>query len=41
MTVIATPPFYHGTKADLREGDLIGPGYASTTASAVSRPSST
>jgi hypothetical protein len=28
----ATPdaqPFYHGTKADLKEGDLIGPGYAS------------
>jgi len=22
-------PFYHGTKADLGEGDLIGPGYAS------------
>jgi rifampin ADP-ribosylating transferase len=28
----ATPgaqPFYHGTKADLKAGDLIGPGYAS------------
>lgn len=25
----ATPPFYHGTRADLRPGDLIGPGYAS------------
>lgn len=24
-----TDPFYHGTKADLKEGDLIGPGYAS------------
>jgi rifampin ADP-ribosylating transferase len=23
------PPFYHGTKADLKAGDLIGPGYAS------------
>ncbi len=22
-------PFYHGTKADLEQGDLIGPGYAS------------
>ena len=22
-------PFYHGTKADLKAGDLIGPGYAS------------
>ena len=22
-------PFYHGTKADLKEGDLIGPGFAS------------
>jgi hypothetical protein len=32
MTAIATPgaqPFYHGTKADLEVGDLIGPGYAS------------
>ncbi|WP_025587259.1 NAD(+)--rifampin ADP-ribosyltransferase [Sphingomonas sp. UNC305MFCol5.2] len=25
----ATPPFYHGTRADLRPGDLIGPGYSS------------
>lgn len=25
----ATPPYYHGTRADLRPGDLIGPGYAS------------
>ena len=23
------PPYYHGTRADLRSGDLIGPGYAS------------
>ena len=23
------PPFYHGTKADLKEGGLIGPGFAS------------
>jgi hypothetical protein len=23
------PPYYHGTRADLRLGDLIGPGYAS------------
>ena len=22
-------PFYHGTKAELKVGDLIGPGYAS------------
>ena len=32
MTAIAAPgaqPFYHGTKAHLKEGDLIGPGYAS------------
>ena len=32
MTAIATPgaqSFYHGTKADLKAGDLIGPGYAS------------
>ena len=32
MTVMSTPPaqpFYHGTKADLKEGDLIGPGFAS------------
>ena len=25
----ATPPFYHGTRADLRPGDLIGPGFSS------------
>jgi rifampin ADP-ribosylating transferase len=25
----ATPPYYHGTRADLRPGDLIGPGYTS------------
>lgn len=24
-----TPPFFHGTKAQLEEGDLISPGYAS------------
>jgi hypothetical protein len=32
MTAISTPgarPLYHGTKADLNAGDLIGPGYAS------------
>ena len=32
MTAMSTPgaqPFYHGTKADLKEGDLIGPGLAS------------
>src|SRR3954465_6519472 len=30
MTAAASPgPFYHGTKADLKEGDLIGAGYAS------------
>ena len=32
MTATSTPgaqPFYHGTKADLKEGDLIGPGFAS------------
>jgi len=32
MTAKTTPyreAFYHGTKADLRKGDLIGPGYAS------------
>lgn len=27
--VDATPPFYHGTRADLRPGDLIAPGYSS------------
>lgn len=25
----ATPPFYHGTRADLRIGDLLAPGFAS------------
>lgn len=25
----ATPPFYHGTRADLRVGDLLAPGFAS------------
>jgi hypothetical protein len=25
----AVPPFYHGTRADLRPGDLIDPGYSS------------
>lgn len=25
----ATPPFYHGTRTDLRPGDLIAPGYSS------------
>ena len=32
MTAIATPggePLYHGTKADLQAGDLLGAGYAS------------
>lgn len=32
MTATTTPdvqPLYHGTKADLKPGDLIGPGYAS------------
>jgi len=32
MAVTSTPgadPFYHGTKADLKPGDLIGPGFAS------------
>lgn len=29
MTATAAPPFYHGTKADLKAGDLIGPGYTS------------
>ena len=32
MTAMSTPraqPFYHGTKADLKAGDLIGPGFAS------------
>ena len=28
-TAPGTGPFYHGTKADLKEGDLIGPGFAS------------
>ncbi len=26
---LASPPFYHGTKADLKPGDLIVPGYNS------------
>jgi rifampin ADP-ribosylating transferase len=25
----ATPPYYHGTRADLAAGDLVAPGYAS------------
>ena len=25
----ATPPFYHGTRADLQVGDLLAPGFAS------------
>jgi Rifampin ADP-ribosyl transferase len=25
----ATPPFYHGTRADLKEGDLLAPGFNS------------
>jgi len=32
MSVTATPraqPFYHGTKADLKQGDLIGPSFPS------------
>ena len=32
MTAVATPfaqSFFHGSKADLKVGDLIGPGYAS------------
>ncbi|MPZ40475.1 MAG: NAD(+)--rifampin ADP-ribosyltransferase [Rhizobiales bacterium] len=32
MTAMSMPgaqPFYHGTKADLKEGDLIGPGFGS------------
>ena len=32
MTAIDTPSaqqFYHGTKADLKQADLIGPGYTS------------
>jgi rifampin ADP-ribosylating transferase len=32
MTAMSTPgaqPLYHGTKADLKEGDLIGPRFAS------------
>ena len=27
--VNAAPPFYHGTRADLKPGDLIAPGYSS------------
>ena len=26
---LSSGPFYHGTKADLNEGELIGPGYSS------------
>ncbi len=29
MPVMSDIPFYHGTKADLKAGDLIGAGYAS------------
>ena len=29
MSMPAAQPFYHGTKADLKAGDLIGPGFAS------------
>ncbi|MBY0569176.1 MAG: NAD(+)--rifampin ADP-ribosyltransferase [Hyphomonadaceae bacterium] len=29
MTAPHPGPFYHGTKADLKTGDLIGPGYTS------------
>jgi rifampin ADP-ribosylating transferase len=29
MSTPGAQPFYHGTKADLSEGDLIGPGFAS------------
>jgi rifampin ADP-ribosylating transferase len=29
MTTESAQPFYHGTKADLATGDLIGPGFAS------------
>jgi hypothetical protein len=29
MTIEGVQPFYHGTKADLATGDLIGPGFAS------------
>jgi rifampin ADP-ribosylating transferase len=25
----AAPPFYHGTRADLKPGELIAPGYSS------------
>src|SRR5689334_938877 len=28
----AVPPFYHGTRADLRLGDLLAPGFASNYA---------
>jgi rifampin ADP-ribosylating transferase len=30
--VDATPPFYHGTRADLKVGDLLSPGFASNFA---------
>ncbi len=26
---LSPPPYYHGTRADLKPGDLIGPGYTS------------
>ncbi|HWT84429.1 MAG TPA: NAD(+)--rifampin ADP-ribosyltransferase [Myxococcales bacterium] len=29
MSTPGAQPFYHGTKADLKAGDLIGPGFAS------------
>jgi rifampin ADP-ribosylating transferase len=29
MSTPGAQPFYHGTKPDLKEGDLIGPGFAS------------
>jgi hypothetical protein len=29
MPTSGAQPFYHGTKADLKEGDLIGPGFTS------------
>jgi rifampin ADP-ribosylating transferase len=29
VTSLKTIPLYHGTRADLRTGDLIGPGYTS------------
>jgi len=29
IDTVSSETFYHGTKADLKEGDLIGPGYNS------------